>query len=83
MLALERLRLKWRAAGLRESELHVVSSDDSSIPAEFPEVAQRINGWGEAFHVRDGKIVHFQILGKVPAKLDDEIDLFLRARGNV
>ena len=80
VLALKRLQKAWTAAGLPESELHVLDWDqhEQRLRATQPEISGRVHGWGEAFNVRRGTITGFQVLGRVAARLDQEVEAFVR-----
>ena len=45
-------------------ELQIFDTDEHSELYDLPELAGKIHGWGEAFVIRDGRIVHFARLGK-------------------
>ena len=80
--ALQLLRAAWSAAGLPESELHILDWDEHSYLGDLPELSGRVHGWGEAFHVRHGSITHFHILGRNRATTNDEIQTFIQQTGN-
>jgi hypothetical protein len=76
-IALYHLQRAWSAAGLPESELHVLDWDTHSYLGELPELSRKVHGWGEAFHVRHGRVVHFSVLGRTAATLDQCVRDFL------
>ena len=78
VLALRCLRAGWSAAGLPDAELHVLDWDEHAADLSGrPELSGRVHGWGEAFHVRHGSIVHFCVLGREQSTLDHEVQLFV------
>lgn len=77
--ALSCLRRDWSAAGLPDSELYVLDWDEheASLSA-LPELSGRVHGWGEAFHVRNGSITYFHVLGHKHSNVAHEVQTFLQ-----
>ena len=71
------LRAAWSAAGLPDAELHVLDWDECAVLGERPELFGWVHGWGEAFHVRQGFIVGFRVLGREQSILEQEVQLFV------
>ena len=83
VLAHDCLRRAWSAAGLPDSELHVLDWDQHEASlCELPELSGRVHGWGEAFHVRRGSITYFHVLGRSHKTVEHEIQTFLQQAGN-
>ncbi len=83
VLARDCLRRAWSAAGLSDSELHVLDWDEHEASLrELPELSGRVHGWGEAFHVRRGSVTYFHVLGRNQKTVDREIQTFLQHAGN-
>jgi hypothetical protein len=78
VLALERLRRAWSAKGLPDCELHVIDLNEHSSECGLSELSGRVQGWGEAFHIRDGSITHFRPLARDRSRIDEEIEAFIR-----
>jgi hypothetical protein len=82
VLALQHLRQAWSAAGLPDSELHVLNWDKHSFLGELPDLSGKVHGYGEAFHVRHGSITYFHVLGRKQTIVEHEIQIFLQRAGN-
>ena len=83
VLARDCLRRAWSAAGLPDSELHILDWDEHEASLrELPELSGRVHSWGEAFHVRRGSITYFHVLGHKHSNIDREIQTFLQHAGN-
>lgn len=65
--------------GVPSEKLATLDLDCEPWVYDWPEFAGKIHGWGEAAVVKDGRIVHFTILGKDQRRIQEHCTELLRA----
>lgn len=78
-MALRALQKYWREAGLDIAKLHILDWDkEEQRLSQIPELAASVHGYGEAFHMQNGKIRGFTALGRAKDNLDSEVARFMQ-----
>lgn len=64
--------------GISSEQLHVFDVDQHPELYDLPELAGKILGWGEVLAIKDGRIIHFTLLGKDQHLIQEHCEELLR-----